>query len=87
MHVDPPPSTLIKSKNDEKPDKYFIKIKLRKDPTSEKLDLYECKMDLFDNVHPEELLLFIRNFNMTMEESGTLNSGVKIQYLCTLVCG
>ena len=33
-HVDPPPISLIKFKNHEKPDKYFVKIKLRRDKTS-----------------------------------------------------
>ena len=54
---------------------------------SEKSDLYEIKMALFDNGEPEELLLFICNFCMTLEASGTLKAGAKIQYLCTLVHG
>ena len=70
---------MIKKKNDDKPDKYFAKFKLRKDPTSEKFDLYEFKMALFDNGEPEEFLLFIRNFKMTLEASGTLKSDAKIQ--------
>ena len=41
VHVRPTPILLIKSKNDEKLDKSFVKIKFRKGPTSEKLDLYE----------------------------------------------
>ena len=49
VHVNPPQFPLIKSKKDDKLDKYFIRIKLRRDPTSEKLDLYEFKMTLFDN--------------------------------------
>ena len=35
---------LIKGKNDDKSDKYFVKIKLRRDSTSEKLDFYELKI-------------------------------------------
>ena len=60
---------------------------MRGDPTSEKLDLYGFKMTLFDNGNPEELLLFIRNFNMTLEVSIALVSGANIQYLLTLVRG
>ena len=41
VHVDPPPIPLIKVKNDDKPDKYFVKIKLRRVPKSKKSDLYE----------------------------------------------
>ena len=62
MHVDPPLITPIKSKNITKLDKYSVKIKLRRDPMTEKLDLYEFKMALFDNGDPEELFLFVRNF-------------------------
>ena len=44
VHMDPPPIPLIKSNNDDKSDKDSIKIKLRRDPMSENLDLYELKM-------------------------------------------
>ena len=40
----PPLILLIKSKNDDKLDKYFVNIKLCRDPTPEKLYLYELKM-------------------------------------------
>ena len=51
------------------------------------MDLYEFKMDLFDNGETEEFLLFIRNFQMTLKASGTLASGANILCLHTLVCG
>ena len=41
-------------------------------------------MSLFDNVKPEEFLLFVCNFNMTLTVSGTLEAGAKYQYPCTL---
>ena len=44
-------------------------------------------MSLFDFGKPEEFLLFIRNFNMTLETIETLYMEPKIQYLCTLVRG
>ena len=78
LHVETPPIPLIKSKNDGKLDKYSGKVKLRRDPTPEKSDLYEFKMALFDNGKPEKLLLCIRNFNMTLETSGTLKYCMKI---------
>ena len=87
MQVEPPLISLIKIKNDDKLDKYFVQIKLRRDPTSENLDLYELKTALFDNGDHEELFLFIRNFNMSIEASGTLRPGEKVQYLCMLVHG
>ena len=44
-------------------------------------------MDLFDNVNPEEFLFFISNSSMTLEASGKHLDGVKIKYLCMLICG
>ena len=60
-HVKPPPIPPIKRNNYDKSDKYFVKLKLSRDPTSAMLDLYEFKMDLFDNDDPEELFLFVQN--------------------------
>ena len=87
MHLEPPTTPLIKIKHDDKPYKYFVKIKLCRDPTSYLSDLYDFKMALFENGDPEELLLFAQNFNRTLAESGTLTTGAKIQHLCTLVRG
>ena len=50
------------------------------------MDLYEFKIDLFDNGDPEEFLLLFRNLNTNIEASGTLETAEKVQYLCTLVC-
>ena len=66
------PYSTNKNNNDDKLDKYFVKIKLCRDTTSENLDLNELKMALFDNGNLEEFLLFIKNFNMTIEASGML---------------
>ena len=55
-HVDPPPIPLIKIEHDNKSDKYFVKIKICKDPMSSSSDLYEFNMALFDNGDPEEFL-------------------------------
>ena len=87
MHVDPTLIPLIKINNDDKLDKYFITIELHRGTTSQKSDTYGLKTDLFDNGDLEEFLLFIWNFNMTLEASGTLKGGTKIQYLRTLARG
>ena len=76
---------LIKSKNATKSDKYDVKIKLFRYPTSEKSDLYKFKMALFDNGNTEEFLFFKRNFQMTFGASGMLTDRAKIQYLCMLL--
>ena len=44
-------------------------------------------MDLFDNGYLEDFLLFVQNFTMTLAASGTMETGAKIKYLCTLVRG
>ena len=44
-------------------------------------------MSLFDNGKLEEFLLFVRNFNMNLAESGMLEVDTEFQYLCTLVRG
>ena len=44
-------------------------------------------MSLFDHGEPEELLLFVRNFQMNLADMGTLETEVKFWYLCMLVRG
>ena len=65
-HVEPLPIPLIKDIYNGKSDKYFVEIKLCKDPTSSRSDLYEFKMSLFDHGDLEDFLLFIPNYNMTL---------------------
>ena len=48
-------------------------------------DLYGFKMSFFENGDPEELSFFVRNFNITLATSGTLETGAKIQYLRNIV--
>ena len=59
VHVEPPPIPLIKIKHDDKSDKDLVKLKFCRDLTSEKSDLYEFKMALFENGGPEDLF-FVR---------------------------
>ena len=67
--------------------KVLCKIKLRRDPTSEKSDMYESKTALFDNGKPEEFLLFVQNFKMMIDASGTLADNVKLHCIRTLLYG
>ena len=87
QHVDPPPTPLIKINHTDNLDKDFVKLNLRRDPTSDKSDLYEFKMALFDNGDPEEFLLFVCNLNMTIEATGTMEMAAKVQYISAPVCG
>ena len=77
IHMETLPIPLIKSNHDNKSDKYFVKLKLRSDMTSSLSELYEFKMDLFDNGELKYFVLFVQNFNMTLVASGTLTTGVK----------
>ena len=86
-HVEPPLIPLIKETWNGKSDEDSVKLKFHRDPTSSTLDLYEFKMSLFDHGKPEDFLLSVRNFNMTLAETGTLEMDVNIHYLCTLVHG
>ena len=67
--------------------KYPVKNKFHRDPTSEKSDMYEFKIALFDNGKPEELLLFMRNFKIMLEASGTISTKKNLQYFCKLLHG
>ena len=78
-HVEPLPIPLIKENHDGKPDNFFVKLKLHRYPASSMSDLYEFKMSLFGNGEPEEFLLFVRNFNMTLAASEILGVGAKFQ--------
>ena len=44
-------------------------------------------MALFDNGDPEDLLLFVHNFKMTLESLETLAAKEKLQYLCAILRG
>ena len=87
VNMGPPLIPLIESRNEKKLGKDCVKIRLRRDATSQKSDLCKLKMAWFDNGDPEESFLFIRDFKMTLEASGTLLAGAKIQQLCMLVRG
>ena len=63
MHVGTPRVPLIKSKDNDKSYKYYVKIKLCKDLVSEMSDLYEFKMALFDYGDPEELFFSLVFFS------------------------
>ena len=87
MHVDPPLISLFKSKNDTKLDKYCVKNKFHRDPTSEKLDLCEFKIVLFYYGETDELFLFVQNLQKTFGVSVILAVVVKNWCIFTLVRG
>ena len=86
-HVEPPLIPLIKEAYTGNSDVDYVKLKIRIYPTSSTLDLYKYSIYLFDHGKPEEFLLFIWNFQMTLADTGTLKSEVKVQYLRTLFHG
>ena len=60
-------------------------IKLHRNSTSEKIDIYKFIMDIFDNGKSEEFLFNIPNLNMMLEAPIILAVNVEIQYLRTLL--
>ena len=76
--MDPPPITLIRINNDDKYYKYFVKIELCRDTTSENLDFYEFKMALFGNGDSEEFCCSFITLTLTITASVTLETGAKI---------
>ena len=44
-------------------------------------DLYEFGMSLFDHGDPGEFILFVRNIQMTIVATGTLEKEVNFQYI------
>ena len=78
--MDPPPIPLIKIRTDKKSEKYYLKIKLRRNPTPETSYMYEFKMALFDNADLEEFLLFQWNCQFTIKASGIITSGEKSSF-------
>ena len=87
VHMEPPLTPPDKSKHGDRLDRNFVNIKLRRDPMSENSDLYEFKMALFDNGDPGQFLLFVRNFNINPEASGTLKTAAKVKYRSIIICG
>ena len=72
VHMETLMIPLIKSKHKDKSDKDFVKLKVRRYTTSERSDLYEVNMPLFENGELEAFLFFVRNFNMTLVALGIL---------------
>ena len=86
-HVELPPIPLVNEKSTGKSYGDYVKLKLRRDPMSSTSELYEFMMSLFDHGDPDEILLFVQKFQMTLASTGTLETEVKVQHLRTLVCG
>ena len=85
--MEPLPIPLIKEMYNGKSDGDFVQLKFLRYPTSSMSYLYEFKISLFEHGDPEKFLLFIRDFNMTLVATETLEMDAKIWYLCTLVRG
>ena len=79
------PIPQIKKPCNGKSDEDYFKLKYFIDPTYSTSDPYVFNMSLFVHGDPEEFILFICYFNMTLAETGTLEMETKIQYLHMLV--
>ena len=61
-HVEPPLILLVKESSTGNSDGDYVKLKFLRGPTSSTSELYDFLMSLFDHRHPEEFILFMRNF-------------------------
>ena len=77
-HVEPPQIPLIKGTYSGNSEKDFVKLKLCRDPTSNTSYPNEFSIYLFDNGGLETFLLYVRNFNMNLAATGTLETGAKM---------
>ena len=84
--MEPPWIPIIKEMFNDNSDEYFVEIKFCRYTTFSTLELFDFILSLFDHGNPEEFILFVRNFNMILSETGMLEMDAKIQYLRTLVC-
>ena len=76
-HLDLPRILIIKEEHNGKSDKNSVKLELHIDQKISTSDPYEFKMTLFGSGNPEEFLLFIHNFNMTLQASWMLDADAK----------
>ena len=47
--------------------------------------MYEFNMEFVDNRNKEELILFVRNYKMTLEASEIIKTDTKNRYLCIII--
>ena len=70
-----------------KSEKYYVKKDVQINNRSGNSNIYKFRIALFDNVDPEEILLFQQKYKLSLDAYGTLTECSKIQYLHTLSCG
>ena len=86
IYVDPPHIPLIKSKLDTNLEKYSFKIKLCRNATPQKSDVYEFIMSIVDNGYPEDFLI-LKKLQYDAQIVGNSDSRCKHQYLRTSLWG
>ena len=83
--IEPSTIQLVKETSTSNSDGDYVKLNLRRDPTSIMSELYKFRMSLSDHSKSKELLLVLRKFLMNIAAAGTLESEAKDQYLQTLI--
>ena len=83
VHMEPQTIPLMKEKYDGKSDKYFVKLEFHRDPTPTSMSLGCFCVTMA--IRESFCCSYVRNLNMTLVVSGTLEMGKNIQYLCTIV--
>ena len=86
MHVEPPPTPPSKTATLEIQQRDRLnKGKNLGDPGLVTSKTYKTKMAIFNNVQPDEFLLFIKDFRRTLEDTGAILTSGHIHYLCSLI--
>ena len=71
-HAKPPTIPLINEKYTSKSYGDYVKLKLCRDPTSSTSDLYYFRMYLLYHNEKEDFILFVRNSQITITATGTI---------------
>ena len=80
-HIEPPPIPLIKVEVHDDRTAHIIKVKMRRNPSSEASETYNVIMNMFDVGQLNEFLSLFRNFKIAIDGNGTTTPSVHINYL------
>ena len=60
---------------------------MRRIITSSTLETHAIKMAMFENFQPEDLLVLLKNFNISIDGTGNITISGRINYLHMILCG
>ena len=63
----------------------IIKIKIQCNPSSATSETYNLKMDIFNNIQPEEFIVLLNSFKEAIDGTGSTTVSRQIYCLCTVL--